>query len=143
MDNILRYYLARAQDEGVRFETQLGTFPNSLGFDPMDVTVLLGNLLENALEACRKIPRPEKRFLRLSLRQRGTVLLLSLSNSCPPNEADYPEFVSHAHFPSTKGGRPHGLGLKSVQLVADKYGGSAEYKRENGTFTVRVVLNIP
>ena len=144
VDNILRHYLARAQSEGVRVQTELGRFEDGLGFDPTDITVLLGNLLENALEACRKIPRPEERSLSISLRQREGALLISLANSCPTGSAEFSSFVGASSFPSTKrdGGR-HGLGLKSVQMVADKYGGSAEYKREGGVFTARVVLNVP
>lgn len=144
VDNILRHYLARAQSEGVRVQTELGRFEDGLGFDPTDITVLLGNLLENALEACRKIPRPEERSLSISLRQREGALLISLANNCPTGSAEFSSFVGASSFPSTKrdGGR-HGLGLKSVQMVADKYGGSAEYKREGGVFTARVVLNVP
>ena len=144
VDNILRHYLARAQSEGVRVQTELGRFEDGLGFDPTDITVLLGNLLANALQACQKVPRPEERSLSISLRQREGALLISLANNCPTGSAEFSSFVGASSFPSTKrdGGR-HGLGLKSVQMVADKYGGSAEYKREGGVFTARVVLNVP
>lgn len=86
----------------------------------------------------------EERSLSISLRQREGALLISLANSCPTGSAEFSSFVGASSFPSTKrdGGR-HGLGLKSVQMVADKYGGSAEYKREGGVFTARVVLNVP
>lgn len=103
VDNILRHYLARAQSEGVRVQTELGRFEDGLGFDPTDITVLLGNLLENALEACRKIPRPEERSLSISLRQREGALLISLANSCPTGSAEFSSFGGRPPSPPPSG----------------------------------------
>ncbi len=143
VDNILRYYLNRAQAEGIRMDANPGALGEGLGFDPTDMTVLLGNLLENALEACQALPQPEERYLRVSLRKRDAALLILVENSCPGGDPETSGFCDGSFFASTKGPALRGLGLRSVQLVADKYGGSAEYKRAGGVFTARVVLNIP
>ncbi len=141
LDNVLRYYFAQAKEEGISTKIDLCSLPENMAFDVTDITVLIGNLMENAIESCRKLSHKEKRFIHIWVRQNDVSLLIQIENSCPAAEREQPEFSDGTGFVSTKPSPHHGQGLKSVRYVAGKYGGSAEFKKEKGLFTSRVVLN--
>lgn len=124
-------------------QTDLHSLPGNLRFDVIDLTVLLGNLMENAIDACRKLPADKDRFLRIWVRQENVSLLLQIENACPDDGCGCTEFTDGKAFVSTKHSVLRGQGLKSIRIVADKYGGSAELKKDAGIFTARIVLNIP
>lgn len=142
-DNILQYYIGSAREKGIIVKNELRPLRENLGFDVVDITVMLGNLMENAIEACCKLPLESPRFIRIWVKQADVVFLLEVENSCADSMKDQPDLTDASHFPSTKHAMSHGMGLKSIQFVAEKYGGSAEFKRSNGTFVARVVMNIP
>lgn len=143
LDSILRYYIQRAREDGISVQTDLHSLPGNLRFDVIDLTVLLGNLMENAIDACRKLPADKDRFLRIWVRQENVSLLLQIENACPDDGCGCTEFTDGKAFVSTKHSVLRGQGLKSIRIVADKYGGSAEFKKDAGIFTARIVLNIP
>lgn len=142
-DNILQYYIGAASEKGIAVKTELEPLRENLGFDVVDITVMLGNLMENAIEACCKLPSDVPRFIRIWVKQANVVFLLEVENSCENGMKDQPDFTDASHFSSTKHSMSHGMGLKSIQFAAEKYGGSAEFKKSNGTFVARVVMNIP
>lgn len=63
-DSLMRFYLTQAKDEGIRVEVSL-PLPKQLPVPESDVCVLLGNLLENALSACRKLSPSQDRYIRV------------------------------------------------------------------------------
>ncbi len=143
LDNILRYYIDCARKERITVETSLNSIRETLTFDVVDLTVILGNLMENAIESCRLLPINHKRLIRIWIKKTDSSLLLQIENTCLTSESDFPDFTDSSGFVSSKASPLHGQGLKSIQFAADKYGGSAEFKKYNGIFTSRVVLNIP
>ena len=65
VDTIMRFYLTQAKDEGIQVEVSL-PLPKQLPIPESDVCVLLGNLLENALAACRRRGEAfENRYIRV------------------------------------------------------------------------------
>ncbi|HIZ40238.1 MAG TPA: GHKL domain-containing protein [Candidatus Anaerobutyricum stercoris] len=143
LDSILRYYIQQAREEKITVHTDLQPLPNTMRFDAIDLTVLLGNLMENAIESCRKLPVSEDRFLHIWIRLENVSLLMQVENACSAEGPDSPDFSDGREFISTKHTVLRGQGLKSIRCIAGKYGGSAEFKRTGGTFTARIVLNLP
>lgn len=137
VDSVLGYYLAQAGEEHIPVEHRVELRGGS-GLIRMDMTVLLGNCLENAMEALRRVPA-EQRRLRVELYTAGDALLLEVVNACEPG-ADTDGFANWEAFPSRKAWGRTGVGLRSVSEIAKKYGGSAQFRRENGEFTARVEL---
>ncbi len=99
-----------------------------------DLTVLLGNAMENAVED------RENPFIHLMIKQYKNALLIQIENGC--SDSGSPPLENGRNV-STKRGRSHGYGLSSMEMIAESYQGSMEYWRDNGIFTLRVVLNIP
>lgn len=139
LDAVLRYYLARARDADIQTTLDLCRLPAHLDFSVTDITVLFGNLLENAIHACQLLPQ-DARTLRLSVRQNGVSLLIFIENSCAEDGCEQPQYGNETLFLQR---RQRGQGLRCIRMAVEKYHGRVEYKKAGGRFSVRVVLNIP
>ena len=131
-DAILNSKLSLAGQKGIRVNCK-AVLPETLSVEDVDLCVLLGNLLDNALEACEKIP-VEQRFLRIYMVVNKSQLYLSIQNSAR-EELDFNE----RNYISTKRGS-HGLGMKRVKALADKYEGYLTLANEPGIFAAEVTL---
>ncbi len=138
VDSVLEYYLAQAGEEGIPVKCRVSLEGGGSGVDAMDMTVLLGNCLENALEALRPLPA-EARRLSVEIAPMGVMLLVRIVNTCG-NLEDGRDFAGWEAFPSCKGKGRKGVGLRSVAAIAEKYGGSAQFQRKNEEFTARISL---
>ena len=101
----------------------------------MEIYSLFGNALDNALESCSKVTDPEKRVISLKAAARGDMVVLHVENSFEQllNMVDgMPQ--------TTKQGSGHGFGLRSIQNIAEKYGGVATVNAENGLFKLTVLM---
>lgn len=142
VDGILKYYIDKAEKKDIAVKTDLSTIKENYDFDIMDLTVLLGNLMENAIESCEQLNR-KNTFISITMKKINVSLLIQVENSCDDQAREMPDFTDESGFSSTKHTRWKGVGLKSMRLISEKYGGSAEFKRKDGVFISRFVLNIP
>lgn len=110
-----------------------------LDFMPVgDICALFGNALENAVEAVSRLPSEEERVISVLMRERKGMLVITVDNAFL-GELDF-----DGHLPkSTKGDSGwHGYGLKSIQLVAEQYGGQATVAVDE-LFHLTVLLPLP
>ena len=131
-DAILNSKLSLAEQKGIQVNCK-AILPETLSIEDVDLCVLLGNLLDNALEACEKIPE-QQRFLRIYMVVNKSQLYVSIQNSAK-EELDFNE----KNYISTKRGN-HGLGMKRVKALADKYEGYLTLANEPGIFAAEVTL---
>lgn len=143
LDSILKYYVQKAETEGIRVKTRIASLQEEPGIDVVDLTVLVGNLLENAVTACLSLGAKEESSLEISIRREGTSLLFLVKNSCGNLARECERFEDYRAFSSARHGQRERQGLRSIHAIAEKYGGSAEFRAWKGTFTARVVLNLP
>lgn len=130
-DLIIGYYLEQAKAQGIHTHCR-ASLPEQLPFGDTDLCVLLGNALENALEASLLVKEP---FLTLNISIQNTrFLVLRLSNRCLPDTAPSPGR-------STKDGDHSGIGLSSISAIAAKYQGSAHCQVQDSVFTLSVILH--
>ncbi len=102
--------------------------------DPVDLYTLFGNMLDNAIEAALKVPT-QKRSISLSVSQKMGAVVISEEN--PYEIIDN----NNGHFFTTKKDKiNHGYGLRSMEIVVEKYEGAFETKADNGIFKVTIVL---
>ena len=132
VDSILNYKLGQAEKAGAFLELDV-RLPAGFTADAFDLNVLLGNLLDNAVEG---LAASVDKRLTLSLRAERGVLFLAVSNSYD-GAADP---VDRRAFRSCKGGKGHGLGLEIVRHVVDKYRGVLQIDTAGTAFTVEVIL---
>ena len=103
--------------------------------EDLDIVCLMGNLLENALEAVEKIsPNKEKRVEVYFLTQNNGKIILC------KNTVDKPVLANNGQLKTTKRGYGHGYGNKIVDSVVRKYKGFVEYSESNGMFSAQIIL---
>ena len=107
--------------------------------DPVDIYSLVGNALDNSLDAVRKVADPEKRAIGLVARRSGDMLTLNVTNYYVGN------VTMVDGLPQTTAADPtgHGLGSRSMRDVAEKYGGTVTFSSDRDLFHVNVLIPIP
>ena len=94
----------------------------------VDLYILLGNTLDNAIEACESLPE-EERYIHLRFGTFHEILFLQIKN---PYAEDYPQRSK---------GKNHGYGLQNVQRCVNKYEGHMATEQKDGVFTLWLRLN--
>jgi len=99
-----------------------------------DLCIIIGNLLENAIEACKKVT-PGERFIRINSKMNYETLVIAMDNS-------FSEKLNTLGgiFLSTKR-EGEGMGLSSVIAISKKYGGEALFEAKDNVFLSSVYLN--
>lgn len=129
---IVAYYGEEAKKQGVTFETELD-LPRRLFVAEPDLCVVVGNLLENALEALRW--SGDGAFIRMQAKVRdGEELVLTMDNGPVPR----PEFEDGMIVSAKHEG--HGIGTQSVKRVADHYDGVVNFSWKDQVFYASVYL---
>lgn len=124
---ILNEYFQIAKDADVSIELDV-LVPTELFVTAADLYVLLGNTLDNAIEACAELPK-EQRRISLKLKKHNSMLYYEISN---------PYDEKHLHRAR---GIYHGFGLKNVAKCVEKYRGKLDVSTSNGVFSVVAHLN--
>ena len=125
---------ARAQNTSIHFD---GIIPPR-GLSHVDGCVILGNALDNALDACAQLPAEDAKNIFVASRFNNGFLFISISN---PVKEDV--LIEGTTLPSSKKDKAnHGIGLLSIRSAAEKYDGSLELSCEDLLFTTKIVLDL-
>ena len=126
LDAILSAKLSQAKNEGIAV-TVKANVPDGLTVSDLELSIIVGNLLDNAIEACRGAEG--ERFIRLFLGMKGKMLYFSMLNAAGVKR----EKVGSL-FKTGKSGA-HGFGLKRAEAIIKDHGGWVKYNSEDGAFT--------
>ena len=119
---------------GIRYEQSVHISPGT-SFDPLDLCVLLGNLLDNAIEANEKVD-PDKRFVSLTITQQEMWLSITITNAAVETVK-----LDGKTIHTTKAQKElHGFGLSSVNEIAAKYQGNCTFRSTDHDFTAYLIL---
>ena len=130
-DAVLNSKLSVAEQKGVRLNVK-AYIPNGVSLTDVELCSILGNLLDNAMEACEKLP-VDARFIRVYIDKFKGQFYLSVQNSSPAVVRD------KGIFHTTKAGT-HGFGLFRIDRIAKKYGGYVNRQYEEGVFATELLL---
>lgn len=139
IDSVLNYMLQRAREE---LETVIVKvmLPEKMKH-AFDINVLIGNLLENAIEAAAKT---ERKYLSVSMALKKGVLKIRVENSYLPDGIESREREEGKIFLTTKKEKEqHGIGLKSVRRIVEAYNGTMEVTPQEELFCVNLILYMP
>ena len=125
-DAILSAKIAPARAAGIAVTVQ-ANLPAALTLSDLELSIVIGNLLDNAIEACQKAAGD--RFIRLSLRMKGNMLYFYLLNSAGKKQTKVGSL-----FKTGKTGA-HGFGLHRAETIIRQHGGWVKYNSEDGAFT--------
>ncbi len=101
-----------------------------------EIYSLFGNALDNALEAVTRIEDPERRMITLKSSNRGGMAVLQVENTY----AGDMNLAGDTLPATTKTGSGHGFGLRSIQRIAEKYGGTMTLRTDGGVFRLTAVM---
>ncbi len=126
LDAILSAKIAQAKAENIAV-TVKANVPDTLTISDLELSIIIGNLLDNAVEACRTVTG--ERFIRIFISMKGNMLYFSMLNAAgAKREKTGSLFATH------KGG-VHGFGLRRAEAILKEHGGWVKYNSEDGAFT--------
>lgn len=132
-NSIFNNYANKAQNENIKINFDVN-IPESINIKNIDLTCILGNALENAFEACIRIPKNEIREINVKAIYLDNRLRVRVENTCEK------DIQFDGEFPITKkiGG---GTGTRSIVYTAELYDGTAGFSVMDGKFVAQIVLN--
>ena len=134
-DAILNSKLSLMKEYHIRTEVSAHV-PSKMCLTDTELCVLLGNLLDNAIEACRKVPEEEGRFIKIYMDSLQDEFYISIMNGMQGKAQRHGDL-----FKSTKQGTGlHGFGLQRVDRIVEKYGGFLDRQSEEGVFATEILL---
>lgn len=130
---LLSYFAQQAKSSNINIDIFV-QLPETLNLPDTTLSVVLGNLLENALDACRQVKTGEKKIIIRGKAEMGSVFF-DITNTFEGNLRRNKD----GKILSTKSGN-HGLGLDSVRHLVEANGGVIEVEANQGIFRVSVLL---
>lgn len=131
---VLLYFAQQAKDNDIDYIVRV-QIPDDIFVSDTDISVLFGNLIENALEACiNESSNDRKILIRAGLT--GNSFCLTVDNTF----SGKPRYANDGRLVSTKHKGP-GLGTQSVRSIAAHYNGVCRFEAKDGMFYVSVMCN--
>lgn len=122
VDAVFNKYLRTAQEQQTKITLDV-TIPEILSISPLDLSIVIGNTLDNALNACLACPI-EQRIIKICLRKQNRILFYRIENP-------YREGLQVSRI-----GKYHGYGLKNIKRIIEKNGGDFQIEKSDSRFTV-------
>lgn len=140
IDSLVNLLLERAKKE-------LGTVkchvcvPQELDMSAFDWNIILGNLMDNAIEAARS---SADQYLQIKIHYGKGMLFIDIKNSYSGELVKAgDQYLSTKENDRTDDSQVHGVGLKNVRRIVEKYDGSIDICDAGGIFEVRILLYVP
>lgn len=129
-NSILGYYYLKAKESHIPFHCAC-SIETRLPISDSDLCIILGNALENAIEACGKLGNASIRLISVEARTMNNQLLIKIENSYNGclNMQD-------GSYLSTKSGKFHGIGMQNMKKVVETYGGFIKTEHNGKIFTL-------
>lgn len=132
IDGLFNYFISIANNNNIHTKCDV-SFPSDLIINEHDITILLGNLWDNCIENAMTCINGSIHF---NLNYNKNRILLSCDNSFSGSR----ERIGSS-FLSTKANKAlHGIGLKNVKQIVDKYKGTINYDINNNIFSVKIIM---
>ncbi len=137
----MKYHEALRLVPNLQVDVKKLLLPSDLAIQSYDIAVILGNALDNAIEACRKLKEKEpeaKTFIRLSSVRKDKLLIFKIENSFDGTL----KRKRQTGLPETDKAdkKVHGIGLANIKNTAEKYQGTMDYKTDGRVFVLSVMI---
>ena len=136
IDAILQHYRSVAAESGIQFAVKVD-MPVQVAIDDLDICIILGNIIENAIEACQRM-QDTGQFIKLHIKIIGNMVVVTLDNSYDGSVRE----TALALASSKRSGGQEGIGLASVKSVVNKYNGVLQIDYTANIFKTSIMLKI-
>lgn len=142
LNALFHHYYAMAQSAEIRTEWHI-SIPDPLTISTLDLSSLMGNILENAIAGCRTVPEKERYFiLTIEILEQNSLYIVSSNSSDGNLKKESGIYQTTKSQLNSQTQREHGIGLYSIRTLAEKYNGMSQFSYDNGQFCVDVVLKL-
>lgn len=137
LDALIGMKKSYAVSKGINIKTEI-YIPRNLNCDNMDMVIILGNLLDNAIEACEKVNN--NKDIKLVMKYSLNNLIILIQNTYNGNLKKKEN--NDLYLPKTTKNdlMHHGIGLQNVKSIVDKYNGDINWETDNNTFKVEILI---
>ena len=135
LDSIINYKLTQAEQSGIRISYEIAV-PEEMKIKSDDFVTVIGNLLDNAIEAVSKLQ--DDKYIYFSMKYTKGTLLITVKNSFNGRV----KMNGSRYLTAKNDTKLHGIGLESVRSVIRNYNGDMIITHSNSVFTVKIMLFI-
>ena len=126
VNGILERALEQVQNQGISLDFNVWV-SDQLPISAVDLYIIMGNTIDNAIEACQQVPAADSPTISLTLRQQNHTLFYAIDNPIPAKQGKKP-------------GDVHGYGIRNVKNCVAKYHGMTTVSKQDGVFSVQIQL---
>jgi sensor histidine kinase regulating citrate/malate metabolism len=134
IDAVLNSKISIAKTKDIAVSAK-AVVPKSLNIQAIDLCVIIGNLVDNAIEACLRQTEKSDRFIRIYIDIHKEMFYIYVANSIGGEIKK-----SGKSYLSTKDASSHGFGLMRIDKIVDKYNGFTDRQNEPGVFATEIML---
>ncbi|WP_312061342.1 sensor histidine kinase [Anaerotignum sp.] len=134
LDAILSSKILIAKSHGIAVEQAI-FLPEKLSIPQTDLCIVLGNLLDNAIEACNKPNQQQPPYINVTIKIHKGMLYFKVVNS---SNGIY--LFDNKKLISTKKQPEHGYGFQNIDKIVENYGGFFNYEPENSSFAATIMI---
>ena len=135
IDSIVNFRLQEAEQKNIKLRHSI-IVPEKIDIPSFDMTVILGNLLDNAIRAASGLK--ENRYINIIIKYDKGRLIIKIDNPYEGKILKENDSLLTTHYDKEN----HGIGLKNVTKILQKYNGYMKINHENNVFSVMLLMYI-
>lgn len=134
LDIIIRDKAKAAQEKKIDFSAAI-SFEAGSFIEPLDISTIFGNALDNAMEASEKLSE-DRRLITVKANRVRDLLVITIENNTS-------SVLSEPKVTTKKDPFAHGFGISNMKKTVERYGGQYSMKIENGRFLLKILIPMP
>lgn len=134
LDIILKDKAAKAREKQIDFSA-LVDFKGMDFIEPLDISTIFGNAIDNAMEASERLPE-DQRLITVKAERVRDMLIITVENNTLLG-------TQPADGTTKKDRFVHGFGIPNIKKAVEKYDGQCSFRQEDGTYLLKILIPIP
>jgi hypothetical protein len=132
VDALLMEKQKEVTDEDINIAFDGEVTPKAI--EPIDMCVIFGNTVDNAIEACKKLPEDVEKNIKIDCECNSGIMFIKITNPVKGNVEIKDNFIETSKDDKTS----HGFGITSLKRVLKKYDGEVKFSCDNNTFCTKI-----
>lgn len=134
LDIILKDKAAKAREKQIDFSA-LVDFKGMDFIEPLDISTIFGNAIDNAIEASEHLPE-EQRLVTVKAERVRDMRIITVENNTLPETPPPSGTIKKDRF-------VHGFGIPNIKKTVEKYDGQCSFRREDGIYLLKILIPVP
>ena len=141
LDCIVSMKASVMEEHGIEFFLE-GVADGGLNLEPVEICSLFANALDNAIDACNKVPEADKRKIGMYIRRTDSFYNIKIENTFIPNGVKIDERLLEdgEYFTTKENKNLHGYGIRNMKNIVTKYEGMIKAEVKDNIFILRIMI---